>query len=71
MPLINGEINFNLNWSEKCIIFERNRVTTLAITDTKLHVAVVALLTQDNTKILQQLKSRFKFVITGMNISGN
>ena len=69
MPLINGEINFNLNWSEKCIIFERNRVTTLAITE--LHVAVVALLTQDNTKMSQQLRLRFKLVITGMNINGN
>ena len=35
------------------------KATTVAITDTKLYVPVVALLTQDNAKLLQQLKSDF------------
>ena len=35
------------------------KATTVAITDTKLYVPVVALLTQDNAKLLQQLKSGF------------
>ena len=36
------------------------KVTTFAITDTKLYVPVVTLSTQDNAKLLQQLKSDFK-----------
>ena len=34
-----------------------------ATTDTKLYVPVVTLLTQDDTKLLQQLKSSFKRAI--------
>ena len=33
---------------------------TFAITDTKLNVRVATLSTQDNTKLLQQLKSGFE-----------
>ena len=40
-----------------------NQAKTLAITDTKLHVPVVTLSTQDNAKLLQQLKSGFKRTI--------
>ena len=40
-----------------------NQNATFAITDTKLYVPVVTLLTQDNAKLLQQLKSGFKRVI--------
>ena len=36
------------------------KATTFAITDTKLYVALIALSTQDNVKLLQQLKSGFK-----------
>ena len=36
---------------------------TFAITDTKLYVPVVTLSTQDNEKLLEQLKSGFKRVI--------
>ena len=36
------------------------RATTFAITDTKLYVSVLTLLTQDNAKLLQQLKSGLK-----------
>ena len=36
---------------------------TFAITDTKLYVPVVTLSTQDNEKLLEQLKSVFKRVI--------
>ena len=42
---------------------------TFAITDTKLYVPVVTLLFQDNTKLLQQLKSGFKKPLTGTNIN--
>ena len=41
-----------------------NRETKFKITDTKLYVPVVTLTTQDNVKLLQQLKSGFKRTIT-------
>ena len=34
-----------------------DRAITFAITDTKLHVPVIALSTQDNTKLNEQLKA--------------
>ena len=57
--LINCEINLILTWSANCVISEGNRVTTFALTDTKLYVPVVTLLAQDNAKLLQQLESGF------------
>ena len=39
------------------------KATTFVITDTKLYVPVVTLSTQDNAKLLQQLKSGFKRTI--------
>ena len=41
-----------------------NQVIKFSITDTKLYVLVVTLSTQDNTKLLGQLKSGFKRTIT-------
>ena len=46
-----------------CVITNSNGAGTFAITDIKLYVPVVTLLTQENTKFLQQLKSGFKRVI--------
>ena len=63
MPLVNCEINLILTWLANCITSEGNRVTTFAITDTKIYAPVVTLSTQDNTKLLQQLKSGFKRTI--------
>ena len=40
-----------------------NQVPTFTITDTKLSVPVVTLSTQDNAKLLKQLKSGFKRTI--------
>ena len=40
-----------------------NQGPTFSITDTKLYVPVVTLSTQDNTKLLEQLKSGFKRTI--------
>ena len=64
MPLINCEINLILTWSEKCLLSNDTKETTLAITDTKRYVPVVTLSTQDNAKLLQQLKTGFKRTIT-------
>ena len=40
-----------------------NQGATFSITDTKLYVPVVTLPTQDNVKLLEQLKSGFKRTI--------
>ena len=66
LPLINCVINLILTWSADCIIVssnDANQNATFAITDTKLYVPVMTLSTQDNAKLLQQLKSGFKRVI--------
>ena len=63
MLLLNCEVTLDLNWSENCVICEEDRATTFAITNAKLYVPVVTLWTQDNAKLLQQLKSGFKRTI--------
>ena len=63
MSLINCEVNLILTWSSTCVITDSKGAGIFAITDTKLYVLVVTLLTQENTKLLQQLKSGFKRVI--------
>ena len=50
MHLIDYEFNLVLTWSANCVTFEGDRVTTFAITDTKLYVPVVTLSTQDNAR---------------------
>ena len=60
MPLINCEVNLILTWSSTCVITDSNGAGTFAITDTKLYVPLVTLSTEENTKLLQQLKSGFK-----------
>ena len=59
MPLINCGINLILTWSANCVISGMNRAKTFAITNRKRYVSVVTLSTQDNAKLLQQLKSGF------------
>ena len=63
MPLIDCEINLNLTWSDKCVLPNDTKTTTFATTDTKLYVPVVTLSTQDNAKLLEQLRSGFKRTI--------
>ena len=65
MPLISCKINIILTWSVNCAISDAaaNQDTTFAITDTKLYVPVVTLSIDDNEKLLQQLKSEFKYTI--------
>ena len=66
MPLINCQINLILTWSNRCFIIN-NPIAVhepmSPITDTKLYVSVVTLLTQNNAKPLEQLKSGFKRTI--------
>ena len=63
VPLINCEFNIIMTWSSTCVINNSTGAETFEITDTKLYVPVVTLSTQENTKLLQQLKSGFKRVI--------
>ena len=66
MSLINCEINFILLWSENCITVSTdvaNQNAIFGICGTKLYVSVT-LSAQDNSKLLQQLKSVFKRVIS-------
>ena len=63
MPFINCEMNLILNWSDKCVLSNDTKATTFSITDTKPYVPVVTLSTQDNAKLLEQLKSGFKRTI--------
>ena len=63
MPLINCEVNLILTWSTTCVITDSTDAGRFEITDTKLYVPVVTLSTQENSKLLQQLKSGFKRVI--------
>ena len=60
MTLTNCQINRILTWSKTCIISSVTGKTQFAITDTKLYVPAVTLSTQDNAKLLKQLKYSFK-----------
>ena len=67
MPLINCEVELILTWSAGCVIIYTDvadQVSTFTITETNLYVPVVTLATQDNEKLLTQLKSGFKRNIT-------
>ena len=63
MSLINCEVNLILTWSKNCVITNSTGEGKFAITETRLYVPVVTLSTQDNAKLLQQLKSGFKRTI--------
>ena len=51
MLLINCEINIILTWSTTCVITNSTDAETFAITDPKLYVSFVILLSQDNGKL--------------------
>ena len=62
MSLINCEVELILNWSANCVIIYTNvnQLPTFTITEINLYIPVVTLSTQDNEKLLPQLKSGFK-----------
>ena len=63
MPLINCEVNIESKWLKDCVITNSTGEGKFQITETKLYVPAVTLPTQDNTKLLQQLKSGFKRIV--------
>ena len=73
IPLISCEVPLELKWDENCVItsLEQRDIgggnrdnaptgATLSITDCKLYVPAVTLSKDDETKLLTNLKSRFK-----------
>ena len=71
MSLINCEVNLDLTWSGDCVITNSAGAWKFVITETKLYVPVVTLSTQDNAKLLQQLKSGFKRTINWNKYESN
>ena len=63
MPLINSEVTLILLWSPSCVITNSTGEGKFKITDTNLYAAVVTLSTEDNQKLLQQLRPGLKRVI--------
>ena len=67
MPLINCEVELILTWSSRCVIIYAdvaNQVPTFTITKTNLYVPAVTLSTEDNAKLLPQLKSGFERTVS-------
>ena len=71
MSLINGEVNLILTWSKDCAIANSREEGKFVITETKLYVPFVTLSTQDNAKLLQQLKTSFKRTISWNKYQSN
>ena len=67
MALSSCEVNLILTWSANCVIVCTNvakQCATFIITETNIYVPAVTLSTQDNAKILPQLKSGFKKTVS-------
>ena len=67
MSFINCEFELILTWSENCVIISTNvtdQVPKFTITETNIYVPIVTLSTQDNAKLLPQIKSGFKRTIS-------
>ena len=69
MPLINCVNNLILPYSSTCVAANSTGTRTFAIIDTKRYVPIVTLTTQDNVKILEQLKPDFKKKLFGINLN--
>ena len=63
MLLINCKTNIILTWSKDCDVSSANGETKSKIADRKIYASVVTWSTQDNAKLLEQLKSGFKRAI--------
>ena len=72
IPLINCEVELILTWSKNCVLADMTvdadadpaivapSGATFKLKETKLYVPVVTLSKQNDTKLLEQLKSGFK-----------
>ena len=64
LPLINCKVNLILTCSSTCVITNSTGAETFKIRDTNLYVLVATLSTQDNSKLLPQLKSGSKRTVS-------
>ena len=74
MPLINCEVELILPRSANCVIIYTdiaNQDPAFELDETNLYVPVVTLSTQDNAKLLPQLKSVLKGQSVRINICQN
>ena len=71
MPLINCKVNLILTWSPTRVISSKTGEIKFKINEIRLYVPVVTLSTQDNAKLLQQLKSGFKRTINWNKYESN
>ena len=70
MPLINCKIHLELNRTKNCVMYchdtyagddnANNRETTFKITNTKLYVSIITLLTKGNISLTKQLNEGSK-----------
>ena len=66
-PSINFEVNLILTWSVNCVLtysYVSNHIPTFTIIETNFYGPLVTLSTQDNAKLLPQLKLGFKRTIS-------
>ena len=61
--MINCEVSIFVTWPSTCVITNSTNEGRFKITDTKRYIPVAALSTQDNAKLLMQLKSGFRRTI--------
>ena len=71
MPLINCKVNLFLTWSRDCVITNSKGEGKYAMAETKPYVPVGTISTQNNTKLLQQLKSGFRRTINWNKYESN
>ena len=83
MPLVNWEISLTLTWFENCVLTDMTTKVAeggnpaieappgaiSAITEAKLYLPVVILSGKDDNKLFQQIKTRFKKQLNGINTS--
>ena len=68
IPLINCEVELILIWSKNCVLADMTtKDAEGGNPDTKLYVPVVTLSKENDIKILEQLKSGFKWTIKWNN----
>ena len=63
LPLINYKFSLILTWSSTCVITKSTGAGAFKVIDIKLYVPLIALSMQDNSQLLQHLKSAFKRVV--------
>ena len=60
MPLINGKIHLELEWSKDCVLSNVAGNSKFLIRDTKLYAPVVTLSKEDNKDFIEQQNKGFQ-----------